>query len=68
MDVVVQSVSTSISSPSFGTSAKFCRACVDGSSAKPGDTCWAVTLSGDGNRGCGCNSGGWAGDGIYMGG
>ena len=33
-----------------------------------GDTCWAVTPSGDSNRDCGCSSGGWAGDGIYMGG
>ncbi len=36
--------------------------------AGAGETCWAVTPSGDSNRDCGCSSGGWAGDGIYMGG
>ena len=32
-----------------------------------GDTCWAVTRTNDNHRGCGCNSGGWTGNGVYYG-
>ena len=49
------------------TAATFCKACIEGGS-RPGDTCWAVTPSGDNNRQCGCNSHGWSGKGIYYGG
>ena len=48
--------------------AVFCRACFEGSSSRAGDTCWAITPSDDNNRQCGCNSGGWTGNGIYYGG
>jgi hypothetical protein len=43
----------------------FCRAAT--STAKPGDTSWAVKGT-DANFVCGCNSGGWAGVGAYYGG
>jgi len=33
-----------------------------------GDSCWAITPITDTNRGCGCNSGGWMGTGVYYGG
>ena len=36
--------------------------------AKPGDTCWAIVPLTDTNRGCGCSSGGWTGEGVYYGG
>ena len=55
------------SSTFFGGEAVFCNACVSGG-IRYGDTCWAVTDATDNNRGCGCNSGGWAGTGIYYGG
>ena len=45
--------------------ARFCRAA--SSTAKPGDTSWAVKGLDD-NFECGCNSGGWAGVGAYYGG
>ena len=51
----------------LGSSAKFCHACVSGGT-RYGDTCWGLTTASDTNRGCGCNSGGWAGNGIYYGG
>jgi hypothetical protein len=47
---------------------KFCHACVTGGVNRWGDTCWALTPESDNHRQCGCNSGGWAGEGIYYGG
>ena len=44
--------------------AKFCRAAV-ATSHRPGDTSWAVKPLDDHNIGCGCNSGNWAGRGVY---
>ena len=46
----------------------FCKACSSQYGTKYGDSCWAVTLNSDTNRGCGCSGGGWAGIGIYYGG
>ena len=69
-DIPVVDVSTS-SDSNFGTgiesAATFCHACKK-NGHKWGDTCWALVPSSDSNRGCGCNSGGWAGNGIYYGG
>eukprot|EP01083_Nonionella_stella_P239914 839192_1 len=44
----------------------FCKACESSQSTKPGDTCWG--LSTDTQRGCGCNSAYWTGNGAYYGG
>ena len=46
----------------------WCKVCSGDDTIKYGDTCWAVTPSDDRNRDCGCNSGGWNGEGIYYGG
>ncbi len=35
---------------------------------RPGDTSWAVKAISDSNFSCGCNSGGWAGQGAFYGG
>ena len=51
----------------FGEQAYFCHACIVGG-PQYGDTCWGVTPLTDHERACGCNSGGWAGEGIYYGG
>jgi len=51
----------------IGSTAKFCHACTK-NGKRWGDTCWAVTPSNDNFRQCGCNSGGWAGTGLYYGG
>ena len=51
----------------FGTTAKFCHACVkDGT--RFGGSCWAVTKDNDNNRQCGCNGPSWDGIGVYYGG
>lgn len=34
----------------------------------PGDTSWGITPRHDTNRGCGCNSGSWTGEGVFYGG
>jgi len=47
--------------------AKFCRAAVY-PNVKPGDTSWGIIPNGSTQRGCGCNSGGWSGYGVYYGG
>ncbi|HIA01289.1 MAG TPA: hypothetical protein EYN66_05180, partial [Myxococcales bacterium] len=44
--------------------AHFCRASVY-SSIRPGDTSWALKPVDDNNTACGCNSGGWTGQGAY---
>eukprot|EP00455_Lapot_gusevi_P019280 TRINITY_DN2068_c0_g1_i9.p1 TRINITY_DN2068_c0_g1~~TRINITY_DN2068_c0_g1_i9.p1 ORF type:complete len:596 (-),score=141.65 TRINITY_DN2068_c0_g1_i9:67-1668(-) len=49
-----------------GGGALFCRG--RSSSVRPGDSSWAVKPRNDGNFGCGCNSGGWAGSGAFYGG
>ena len=49
----------------YSGSATFCHACKK-NGYKWGDTCWGLTT--DTQRACGCNSGGWAGVGIYYGG
>ena len=46
----------------------WCKQCASDSSSKYGDTCWGILPSTDTNRGCGCNSGGWTGEGVYYGG
>lgn len=66
-NIEVNEVLTSVQSPAFGSEALFCHACYKGG-PKFGDTCWGVTPLSDSQRGCGCNSGGWAGNGIYYGG
>jgi hypothetical protein len=43
----------------------FCKMCSSSSQEKYGDTCWAVLPAADTNRDCGCNSGSWAGAGVY---
>eukprot|EP01043_Picozoa_sp_COSAG02_P039160 COSAG02_NODE_3072_length_7424_cov_3.895427_2_plen_1385_part_00 len=48
--------------------AVFCKMCSSSSAQQYGDTCWAVLPADEPNRDCGCNSGGWAGHGIYYGG
>ena len=48
--------------------AVFCKMCSSSSAEQYGDTCWAVLPADEPNRDCGCNSGGWAGHGIYYGG
>ena len=51
-----------------GSSGYWCKACGTSSTSRYGDTCWGITSTSDTNRGCGCNSGGWTGTGIYYGG
>ena len=60
----------SSSSGIVGTgAAEFCKACSSQQMvARFGDTCWGFTPVSDDNRGCGCNSGSWTGNGVYYGG
>lgn len=44
--------------------AHFCRAAASGVT-RPGDTSWAIKPADDLHDSCGCNSGGWAGQGAY---
>eukprot|EP01048_Picozoa_sp_COSAG05_P021250 COSAG05_NODE_3853_length_1806_cov_2.089045_2_plen_488_part_00 len=46
----------------------FCKMCSKSSKSKFGDTCWAILPASEKHRACGCNSGGWAGSGVYYGG
>ena len=48
--------------------ALFCKACSAASEIMPGDSCWGILPVNDTRRGCGCNSGGWQGAGVYYGG
>ena len=64
---VTNVVTKSVTGVTFGEDAKFCHACVTGG-YKWGDSCWGLTVADDPNRQCGCNSGSWAGNGIYYGG
>lgn len=67
-DTTITDVSTSVTNPGYGDTAIFCHACMKDGGDRPGDTCWGVLPLSDQNRGCGCNSGGWTGNGIYYGG
>ena len=42
--------------------------CLLGIDCRWGDTCWGLISKDSSHRQCGCNSGGWAGIGIYYGG
>ncbi|CAK0901714.1 unnamed protein product, partial [Prorocentrum cordatum] len=67
-DIPIEAITSSGDvSSMYGTDGYFCHACVK-NGFKWGDTCWAVLPSTDTHRYCGCNSGGWAGEGIYYGG
>lgn len=48
--------------------AEFCRASSFANNVRPGDTSWAIKPKDDTNLACGCNSGGWAGEGAFYGG
>jgi hypothetical protein len=63
MNVEIRDVTASHGS--INDNAQFCKACRAGGE-RWGDTCWGVVA--DGHRGCGCNSGGWTGTGMYYGG
>jgi len=68
-EFTVEIVNTSLSSSWFGSSGRFCHACVTDGGDKPGETCWAVTPVDDSSRECGCSSeSGFSGSGVYMGG
>jgi hypothetical protein len=67
-DTTITGVTTSVTNPGYGSDAIFCHACMKNGGDKPGDTCWGVLPAGEGNRQCGCNSGGWTGNGVYYGG
>lgn len=66
-DIAITDYTDSTDITVIGSEALFCVGCVEGGTKK-GDTCWGVTPVGDTNRHCGCNSGGWSGQGIYYGG
>jgi hypothetical protein len=67
-NMVMQNVHSSSGLLEGYTQARFCKACSISSASQPGDTCWAITRTTDNHRGCGCNSGGWTGTGVYYGG
>ena len=48
--------------------AEFCRAAGVNGTQRPGDTSWGVKGQYDNAFSCGCNSGGWSGEGAYYGG
>ena len=64
--IPIGNVETSV--PMLQNGAVFCKMCSSGSAEKFGDTCWGVLPADEPNRACGCNSGGWAGHGVYYGG
>ena len=66
-NIKVTQVSTSATNIQMGTDAHFCHACVK-DEFRYGDTCWGLISQKSTHRDCGCNSGGWAGFGIYYGG
>eukprot|EP01084_Bolivina_argentea_P013248 24833_1 len=65
IDISVISSDSSIVSAGPG---HFCKACSSSESTRYGDTCWGILPPSDGSRSCGCNSGGWTGNGLYYGG
>jgi len=65
VDMNVDIYDVTSSDASIGDDAQFCKACGSGGE-RWGDTCWGVVTSS--HRSCGCNSGGWAGSGMYYGG
>ena len=48
--------------------AVFCKMCSKSSKSKFGDSCWGILPATEKHRACGCNSGGWAGQGVFYGG
>ena len=68
-NIPINIIETSISGFTEGLSTGYwCKQCSSLDNNNYGDTCWGIVPSSDGNRGCGCNSGGWAGSGLYYGG
>ena len=51
--------------PMLAEGSVFCKMCSESSAERFGDTCWGVLPQDDISRDCGCNSGGWAGHGVY---
>lgn len=66
-DIAITDYTDSTDITEIGSEALFCVGCVE-NGTKKGDTCWGITPVGDTHRHCGCNSGGWSGQGIYYGG
>eukprot|EP01049_Picozoa_sp_SAG25_P008064 SAG25_NODE_701_length_5875_cov_2.089681_2_plen_628_part_00 len=65
--IPLSNLSTSAAMLSSG-GAVFCKMCSNSSAQHWGDTCWALLPADELHRQCGCNSGGWAGRGVYYGG
>lgn len=66
--IPIQHVVASGTPINFSGGAVFCKMCSKSNKVKPGDSCWGVLPASDKHRACGCNGGGWAGQGVYYGG
>ena len=65
-NIAVTDVTTSDKRTHMGDRANFCHACIKGGK-KWGDTCWGLIPLSSKQRQCGCNSGGWSGQGTRLG-